>query len=329
MCLPTPNSKLFLFQTAMAALGPPPVARHRLLAQTPCVFDRRITKLCTWPLVAIAVALTGCTHIALRDNTVQTTNTLADLQYQQVLDNLARFQDDPDAVPSFAVPTAGTVSINDQTGIGVSPTYSPTLSYAAQGGGALPILSLLFPFSGQRALTENWSLTPITDADNLRRLRCAYRLLVMGSATPNREFCVNQMKEFFAGEEADLADNFPPRGWYGVGTKTDVPKKAAYVGLHGSTCVWVMASGRNDLAVFSMAALDLATGKVRTPQRTVVRKYRGEPTTQNLEETTVTTTEDDESALDVIKKGRTRPADRARITDAPHLNAGLLATPRP
>src|SRR5438552_13653254 len=110
--------------------------------------------------IGLLFALSGCTHIALRNNTGRTTNTLADLQFQQVLDNLARFHDNPDTVPSFAVATSGTVSINDQTGAGVSPTYSPTLTFASQGGGALPILSLLFPFNAQRTVTENWSLTP-------------------------------------------------------------------------------------------------------------------------------------------------------------------------
>ena len=132
---------------------------------------------------------------------MRTTSTLADLQFQQVLDNVARFHDNPDTVPSFAVATAGTVSLLDTAGAGVSPTYSPTLTTAQQGGGALPILSLLFPLTASRAVTENWSLTPITDADNLRRLRCAYRLLVMGEATPNYEFCVKEMKEFFARHE--------------------------------------------------------------------------------------------------------------------------------
>ena len=164
--------------------------------------------------------LFGCaTQHALRNNTVRTMSTLTDLEYQQVLDNVARFHDDPDTIPSFAVATAGTVSVNDQTGAGVSPTYSPTLTFAQQGGGALPILSLLFPLTASRAVTENWSLTPITDADNLRRLRCAYRLLVLGEATPNYAFCVKQMKEFFAGEEAAVIDYFPPRGWYCVGKR--------------------------------------------------------------------------------------------------------------
>lgn len=280
-------------------------------------------------LLIVVIAFSGCaTQNSLRNNTVLTTDTLTDLQYQQVLDNVARFHDDPDTVPSFAVATAGTVSVNDQASAGVSPTYSPTLTIAQQGGGALPILSLLFALNTQRALTENWTLTPITDADNLRRLRCAYRLLVLGEATPNFAFCVKQMKEFFAGEEADLVDYFPPRGWYRVGCKHDVPKDACYVGHHGCTYVWVTPGGRNDLAVFTMAALDLATGKIRTPQRTVVRTYKGDPKDGNLIETKVTTTEDDEAALEAIRQGRTRPPERPRITDIIPYNPGLLFVPR-
>jgi hypothetical protein len=193
----------------------------------------------------------------------------------------------------------------------------------------LPILSLLFPFTASRAVTENWSLTPITDGDNLRRLRCAYRLLVLGEATPNYEFCVKQMKEFFAGEEAALADYYPPRGWYGVGGKKDVPRDACYVGCHCGTYVWVLPGGINDLALFTMGALDLATGKLRTPQRTVVRTYKGELKPENLVETKVTTTEDDEAALEAIRKGRARPPARPRITDPGRFNPGLFFLPRP
>ena len=280
-------------------------------------------------LIGLLLTLSGCTHIALRNDTVRTTNTLTDLQFQQVLDNVARFHDNPDTVPSFAVTTAGTVSILDTTGAGLSPTYSPTLTFQQQGGGALPILSLLFPFSASRSVTENWSLTPITDADNLRRLRCAYRLLVMGEVTPNYDFCSKEMKEFFAGEEAALADYYPPRGWYGMGGKKDVPKDACYVGCHCDTYVWVLPGGMNDLALFTMGALDLATGKLRTPQRTVIRKYKGEPKPENLVETQVTTTEDDEAALEAIRKGRTRPPSRRRVTEPPPFNPGLLFLPRP
>jgi hypothetical protein len=48
------------------------------------------------------------------------------------------------------------------------------------------------------------------------------------------------MKHFFAGEEADVAANFPPRGWFGVVGKKDFPKDARYVGKHCDTYVWVL-----------------------------------------------------------------------------------------
>ena len=61
----------------------------------------------------------------------------------------------------------------------------------------------------------------------------------------------------------------------------------------------------------------------------VVRKYKGEPKPANLVETRVTTTEDDEEALEAIRKGRTRPRERPRVTDSPRFNPGLFFLPRP
>src|SRR5260370_37005969 len=106
------------------------------------------------------------------------------------------------------------------------------------------------------------------------------------------------MNKSFAGEEAAAAAYSPPRGWFGMGGKKDVPKNACYVGCHGCTYVWVTPEGMNDLALFTMGALDLATGKTRTPQRTVIRNYNGEPNPENLVEAQAPTTEDDEAVLE-------------------------------
>ena len=67
------------------------------------------------------------------------------------------------------------------------------------------------------------------------------------------------MKEFFAGEEAGLVDYFPPRGWYGVGGKKDVPKDACYVGRHGDCYVWVNPDGREALSEFTLTVMKLAS----------------------------------------------------------------------
>jgi len=96
-----------------------------------------------------------------------------------------------------------------------------------------------------------------------------------GSLVGAVEFsAVDPGTEFFAGEEAALVDYFPPRGWYGVGRKKDVPKDACYVGCHCKTYVWVLPGATNELALFTMGALDLATGKLRTPQETMRQRWR-------------------------------------------------------
>ena len=112
-----------------------------------------------------------------------------------------------------------------------------------------------------------------------------------------------------------------------MGGKKDVPACACHVDRHGDTYVWVEPAGVNGLAVFTMGLLDMATGKQRTPQRTVVRTYKGETRPENLVETEVTVTEDDEDALKAIREGRPRPPARPR--EAARFNPGLLfAVPR-
>jgi len=57
------------------------------------------------------------THHALRQNTLSTTATLGDLNCQQVLDNVARFVAQPDALPSLAVVNNGSVLVTDQSSL--------------------------------------------------------------------------------------------------------------------------------------------------------------------------------------------------------------------
>jgi hypothetical protein len=61
----------------------------------------------------------------------------------------------------------------------------------------------------------------------------------------------------------------------------------------------------------------------------VVRIYKGEAKSENLVETKATATEGDEEALEAIRKRRTQPPNRPRITEPPPFNPGLLFLPRP
>jgi hypothetical protein len=279
-----------------------------------------------WILLIILVGpVTGCrTHLSLRDNTLRTAGTLTDLNYRQVLDNLARFHNNPAAMPSFAVVNAGTVNVADQKSINVNATYAPTLTFGQQIGSGLPLLSLLLNPSGSRNITENWSLAPVTDIDNLRRIRCAYQLLVADGALDSDCIpCAELIKRFYLGEQHDL-DCVIPKGWYNVGCKKDVPECACYVGHFCGVYVWVNANGLDGLTKFTMTVIDLATGKPHAPTKTVVRTFKADG---KLDNTQVTTTEIDEEALEEMRK-EAGQSDRVRqYLTPPLINPGMFFVP--
>ena len=59
----------------------------------------------------------------------------------------------------------------------------------------------------------------------------------------------------------------------------------------------------------------------------VAETYKGEPKPKNFEETKVTTTKDNETALEAIRKGRTQPPARSRVTEPAQYNPGQFILP--
>ncbi len=128
---------------------------------------RRITAF----LVGVALLISaGCTHIALQRRTVKQASTLTDLQYQQVLDNLAMFACTPDALPWHVKLKGGTVQIADQGSGG----FSADIAAGAEGEP-----TRLFPAaSASRGIVNQWDLEPAASADDLELLTLAYQKTV-------------------------------------------------------------------------------------------------------------------------------------------------------
>ena len=270
-------------------------------------------------------AFAGCqTHLSLRTNTVCSTDTLTDLNYQQVMDNLARFVHNPSSMPSIAIISAGTVTVGDQKSINGNATYAPTLAFFQQQGAGMPIVNMLFNPNASRTVTENWSMMPVTDIDNLRRIRCAFQLVVLnGGQTGNCEECLAMLKRFYLGE-TDRMECEVPTGWFMVGGKKDVPKDACHVGHHCGTYVWVMPEGVEGLTRFTMNILELAGGKPHAPTQTVVSTYNKDGTLQSKQ---VTTTEIDWARLERARKaGRGMELQRQYVAP-PMINPGLFFVP--
>ena len=113
-----------------------------------------------WTLCLVTIA--GCTNTQLRYSTVSQIKTLTDLQHQVVLDNLAAFVCNSDAIPSQVNLTAGATQVID-SGTANTQVVSSALS------------TFLLTFGLSRGIVDQWTSVPVTDEMTLRILRVAYR----------------------------------------------------------------------------------------------------------------------------------------------------------
>jgi hypothetical protein len=169
----------------------------------------------------------GCMSQQLRFTTLRTVNALPDLQYQQVIDNLAKIASNPGFLPYLAVAGQGSVQVTDNgnSALGLNLSTTPF------GPGVLS-------FGASRDVTGTWSLGTITSPEKIRSMQAVYLRVLRGTA------------------EGD-----PAFGWLKVGRKGEVPKQASYVGHFGTVFVWVMPEGIDGLSELTLAIMDIATSE--------------------------------------------------------------------
>src|SRR4051794_37512645 len=136
---------------------------------------------------------TGCTTGRLRQRTINQGSTLPELQYQQVLDNLARFATNPSALPWHVNLREGTTQVTDSLSGGAAVDIGPPVAWFPQ----------LF---GSRTAVAQWGMSPVIDATELRLLRIAYRRAHGSPDMPTPELLdelAHELKDQFAAN-ADL-----------------------------------------------------------------------------------------------------------------------------
>lgn len=62
--------------------------------------------------IVLVLFSVGCAHVPLARNTLKQVQTVADIQEQQVLDNIARAVAEPDSTPFYSVPKAGSTQVS-------------------------------------------------------------------------------------------------------------------------------------------------------------------------------------------------------------------------
>jgi hypothetical protein len=128
------------------------------------------------PVAAILVVggVVGCTSVRLGQRTIHQASTLPDLEYQQVLNNLARFATNPSSLPWHVNMREGTTQITDSVSGGAAVDLGPPTETLPQ----------LF---GSRTLVVQWGTAPVINPIELRLLRIAYRRALGFDEMPDPE----------------------------------------------------------------------------------------------------------------------------------------------
>ncbi|WP_417749230.1 hypothetical protein [Rosistilla oblonga] len=136
----------------------------------------------------------GCAHHQLRLQTVKQANTVADVHTQQVLDNLAKFAHNCDAIPHFSFPNAGASGVTGQVNGNAGFNFNP-----------FRLTLWNFGFGGNQGMSNSYTMTPINDPRKLELMRCVYQRAVStccrcneSGSCPN---CEKRLNKFYLGNE--------------------------------------------------------------------------------------------------------------------------------
>jgi hypothetical protein len=115
---------------------------------------------------ALAIALSGCAGIQVRQNAVGMVDNINQLRRQQVLRNLSEAITDHDFVPSDIILGTGTATAS----VGATPSFKSPGRFLMAPARELDI-------SATDTWSSAWQMTPVTDSMDLRNLRNLYALV--------------------------------------------------------------------------------------------------------------------------------------------------------
>jgi len=221
--------------------------------------ERHLTLLCA----AVLMNTVGCAHLHLRNNATRQANTTADIYEQQVLDNLARFVNNPHATPSFSVFDQASNAINDSGSLALGSSFLTGRFFA-------PISS-----SGSRASNNSFTLKPVVAPNRLLLMQCAYQRAI-GYPIDQCSKCNVAMKDWHGASECvDCNPCGINCGWVRSSRKwRDVPKCCC--NKYGEDCdlyVWVDPCQREEFSKLVLAIIEYASGNSKeaaaSPKKTV------------------------------------------------------------
>ena len=249
---------------------------------------------CTILACVVGYCAAGCEAIQLDHRTCRMSSTLSDLQYREVMDNLARMAACPNSLPYFNVATTGHTSIQQQgqatAGLGWGlVTAAPTGFTQLFGKTLLNTETFGLQFNQQDI--DTWDTVPSLDPIQLLAMQGLYHKAL---GLPMSPIQVRVLDQFYArsnpacardpllttrcrdriGAKATVAKFQPTKeylailwemyddlgpGWLHVTPKKCVPQDVCYVAFAPDTYVWVTGKGMEQLTNLTLLIIDAAT----------------------------------------------------------------------
>jgi hypothetical protein len=223
-----------------------------------------------------AILLSGCQAAQLENHTLRQSRTLSDLQYRQVVDNLAATASCPSALPYFAAVGGGKTTIQQ------TPNVNNVVNWDLITAPGALFNKFIFDKGAittqyTQQNTGEWDTTPSLDPIQLFLMQGLYRKALGLELPPHqlaaleafftpppakRETAYGTTHPLYKGVYAEamreLYRHIGP-GCFGVGRKCDVPANACYVGHCRGTYVWVTTEQLEGLTNLTIAILDVGT----------------------------------------------------------------------
>src|SRR4051812_37245209 len=111
-------------------------------------------------LCGFAVSITGCTADSVRKTSSAHAQQMIDFEYQQIVDNLARFVWDENSLPSNVTISSGIAQVSDRISPGISVPFDTTVNQQVTGS-----------VTAERQWTLNWNVRPVIEGDSLVALQ--------------------------------------------------------------------------------------------------------------------------------------------------------------
>jgi hypothetical protein len=159
------------------------------------------------PIICVLM-LAGCAQFQVKERSLSYSTTFGDMEDRIVLENIARFIDDRDRIPSMADFKQGQVQGTDNVSLGATLPFSRGLS----GTNIVKNPAVFNVGAVQTQSQDNWTYVPVTDVEDLVRTRCLYKYVVVQSEDPVR-YRKKDDWTTFASSQCSLGGHTPVFGY--------------------------------------------------------------------------------------------------------------------